>query len=234
MLGGDHTCAVGTWTGIAGALAVRGPLGLVWIDAHMDAHTPSTSPSGMLHGMPLACLLGHGDPRLTAITGDARLDPGRVCLVGVRNFETGEAALLRRLGVRVFFMHEVARRGLDAVLADALATAGEGAAGVGLSLDLDALDPRDAPGVGTPAPGGIRGTELVRSLARTAASAALAGVEIVEYNPYRDRGGVTARLVGDVLGALPVKGRSLQLPAMAAPSSNDARYAAPFTRRRAA
>ena len=116
----------------------------------MDAHTPQTTPSGKLHGMPLACLLGHGDPRLTAIAGGARLDPRRVCLVGVRSFETGEAALLRRLGVRVFFMHEVARRGLAAVMKDAVAIARGRRRPYGISLDLDALDPRDAPGVGTP------------------------------------------------------------------------------------
>src|SRR5262249_55803052 len=121
VLGGDHSCAIGTWKGIARALAPRGPLGLIWIDAHMDAHTPLTTPSGNLHGMPLACLFGLGDPRLTSIAGGAALDPRRVCLLGVRSFEAEEAVLLQQLGVRVFFMHEVVRRGLQNVMRDAVA-----------------------------------------------------------------------------------------------------------------
>ncbi len=201
VLGGDHSCAIGTWKGAARALASRGSLGLIWIDDHMDAHTVLTTPSGRIHGMPLACLFGHGDPRLTAIAGGATLDPQRVCLVGVRNFETGEAALLRRRGVRVFFMHEIARRGLHDVMTDAVAIAGSGSA-YGISFDLDAVDPRDAPGVGSPAAGGIRGPDLLRSFSCIGHDPALAGLEIVEYNPHRDRGGATARFVSDAITAL--------------------------------
>jgi len=202
VLGGDHSCAIGTWNGVAAALAPRGPLGLIWIDAHMDAHTPATTASGMLHGMPVACLLGHGDPRLTTIAGNARLDPRRVCLVGVRSFETGEAALLGRLGVRVFYMDEIARLGLRAAMEEAIAIAGHGSAGFGVSLDLDAIDPRDAPGVGILVRGGIRACELLLELQRIARHPALAGVEIVEYNPARDRNATTARLVMEILEAL--------------------------------
>jgi arginase len=201
VLGGDHSCAIGTWKGIARATSARGPLGLIWIDAHMDAHTPATTPSGKLHGMPLACLLGQGDPRLTAIAGSARLDPRRVCLIGVRSFETGEAALLTRLGVRVFFMHEVRRRGLAAVMKEAVAIARGKDGCYGISLDLDAIDPRDAPGVGSPVPGGIRSRELWHALAACRRDPALAALEIVEYNPYRDRRGATARLVEDAIEA---------------------------------
>jgi arginase len=201
VLGGDHSCAIGTWKGAARALASRGSLGLIWIDAHMDAHTVLTTPSGRLHGMPLACLFGHGDPRLTAIAGGAMLDPRRVCLVGVRSFEGGEAALLLRLGVRVFFMHEIARRGLHDVMTDALAIAGSGGA-YGISFDLDAVNPRDAPGVGSPAAGGIRGPDLLRAFSRIGRDPALAVLEVVEYNPPRDRGGATARLAADAIKAL--------------------------------
>jgi arginase len=199
VLGGDHSCALGTWAGIGRA---RGPLGLVWIDAHMDAHTPQTTPSGMLHGMPLACLLGYGDPRLTAVADGVRLDPRRVCLVGVRSYEAGEAALLARLGVRVFFMDEVTRRGLRPVLAEALSLAGREARAIGLSLDLDAIDPRDAPGVGCPVGAGIRARELLPALSLVARERRLAGVEIAEYNPCLDRRGATARLIGDLLEAM--------------------------------
>ena len=211
VLGGDHSCAIGTWKGIARALAPRGPLGLIWIDAHMDAHTPQTSPSGMLHGMPVACLLGSGFPELTAIADGARIDPRHLCLIGVRSFETGEAALLRRLGVRVFFMHDVARRGLDAVLRDALAIVQNGTAGFGVTLDLDAVDPKDAPGVGTPSPCGIHAGELISPLTQLARHPQLAGVEIVEYNPYRDRDAATAGLVEDILDAILAGQHSLGL-----------------------
>jgi arginase len=232
VLGGDHSCAIGTWKGIARALAPRGPLGLIWIDAHMDAHTAQTSASGQLHGMPLASLLGHGSSRLTRIAGGTRLDPRRVCLVGVRSFETGEAALLRRLGVCVFFMHEVARRGLTAVMEDALAIAGSGGGSYGISLDLDAIDPRDAPGVGSPVAGGIRGADLLRSLARSGRDPALAGLEIAEFNPGRDRGGKTAHLVAATIQAL-LAPRAFSIVPGAAPS-NDGSYATSGKRRRVA
>jgi ornithine--oxo-acid transaminase len=202
VLGGDHSCAVGTWKGVIRALEPRGPLGLIWIDAHMDAHTPQTTPSGMLHGMPLACLLGIGDPLLTGLAGEARLQPQHVCLIGVRSFETAEAALLRKLGVRVFFMHEIARRGLDAVLREALAIVQNGTAGFGVTVDLDAVDPRDAPGVGTPSAGGVRARELLAALTRFAGEPGLIGAEIVEYNPCRDRDAATAGLVTDMVDAL--------------------------------
>jgi len=202
VIGGDHSCAIGTWKGIARSLESRGPLGLLWVDAHMDAHTPDTTPSGMLHGMPLACLLGYGDPQLVGLAAGARLQPERVCLVGVRSFEAGEAALLQRLDVRVFFMAEIEERGLDTVLSEALAIVKKGTAGFGLTIDLDVVDPRDAPGVGTPAPGGIGANELISALTRFAREPGLVSAEIVEYNPCRDRYGATASLVVNMIDAL--------------------------------
>src|SRR3977135_3336138 len=153
VLGGDHSCAIGTWSGAAKALSARGPLGLVWIDAHMDSHTPSTSPSGMLHGMPLAALLGHGaDPEL-ARGVEGPLAPQHLCLVGVRSYESEEAALLAELGVKIFPMTEIEERGIDAVLDDAVRIARAGTAGYGISIDLDAIEPGPAPGRGTPGAG---------------------------------------------------------------------------------
>jgi len=129
VLGGDHSCAIGTWSGAAKAVSARGPLGLVWIDAHMDSHTPSTSPSGMRHGMPLAALLGHGaDPEL-ARGAEGPLAPQHLCLVGVRSYESEEAALLAELGVKIFPMTEIEERGIDAVLDDAVRIASTGTAG---------------------------------------------------------------------------------------------------------
>src|ERR1700675_3393504 len=117
VLGGDHSCAIGTWSGVAAALRPRGPLGLIWIDAHMDAHTPTTTPSGALHGMPLACLPGHGEPSLAALRAAHPLAREHVCVVGVRSFEPGEAEFLSGLGVRVFPMDEIDQRGLGEVMA---------------------------------------------------------------------------------------------------------------------
>ncbi len=202
VIGGDHSCAIGTWKGVASALRARGPLGLIWIDAHMDAHTDETTPSGALHGMPLACLLGYGSDRLTRIAGDTRILPEHVCLIGVRSFESGEAELLQRLGVRIFFMPEVEQRGLAAVMREALAIATMGTAGFGVTLDLDAIDPAEAPGVGSPVGGGLGAAELTRALAHVHAHAALAGVEIAEYNPQRDHAGMTGRLAVEMAEAM--------------------------------
>jgi arginase len=202
VLGGDHACAIGTWSGAAAALRARGALGLLWIDAHMDAHQPHTSPSGNLHGMPLACLLGHGDPALSSLAGAPALAPQQVCVVGVRSYEAGEAHLLDALGVRVFMMDEVQQRGLPAVLREAHAIVTRGTAGYGVTLDLDAVDPLEAPGVGTPAPGGLHAAPLLAELGRLGNDARLAGVEIVEYNPVRDAGGRTARLAVEAAARL--------------------------------
>jgi ornithine--oxo-acid transaminase len=202
VVGGDHTCAIGTWKGVAHALSDRGGIGLLWIDAHMDAHTPQTTESGMLHGMPVACLLGYGYPELTEIADGARLDPKCVCLYGVRSFERGEAELLDRLGVRIFFMDEIARRGVAETMREAVEIVEGASAGFGITLDLDAIDPGDAPGVGTPALGGIAAADLMAALSEHGAHPDLVGIEVVEYNPYHDREAATAALVGDALQAM--------------------------------
>lgn len=200
VVGGDHSCAIGTWNGVRRALAARGPLGLVWIDAHMDSHTFATTPSGQIHGMPLAALLGEGD---AALTGPApTLYPQHVCLIGVRSFEAGEAALLHRLGVRVFAMAEVRRRGLAAVFDEALAIVRHGTAGFGVSIDLDALDPAEAPGTGLPVPGGLGRVELATALTRLRDDPAFVALEIVEYDPHRDRDHRTADVVGALVDAI--------------------------------
>ena len=224
VVGGDHTCAIGTWKGVAHALRSQGSIGLLWIDAHMDAHTPQTTESGMLHGMPVACLLGHGYPELTKIAEGVQLDTRYVCLYGVRSFERGEAELIERLGVRVFFMDEIAKCGIAATLREALDIVSGGDAGFGITLDLDAIDPDDAPGVGTPTNGGMRGRELISALADFGAHPKLLGVEIVEYNPFRDRNAATAALVGDVLDAM-LLGRARTEP-HSSPIAVEQRYGA--------
>lgn len=202
VLGGDHACAIGTWRGISAASekAGRGRIGLLWIDAHMDSHTLETSETGNVHGMPLAALLGHGAPELRG--EHAALSPQHVCLVGVRSFEAGEAALIETLGVRVFMMEEVERRGFGAVLADALEIVRAAEGGFGLSFDVDALDPRDAPGVTVPEDHGLRADDVRRALPAIGREPGLIGIEIVEYNPLTDRDGQTARLVVELAAAL--------------------------------
>lgn len=205
VLGGDHACALGTWNGAHQALRRKGPLGLIWIDAHMDAHTRDTSPSGRAHGMPLASLLGAGDPALEFFTGKkngACLLPQHVCVVGVRSFEGEEEALLKRLGVRVYPMEEVARRGLVAVMTEAIERVGTDTAGFGVTLDVDAIDPGAAPAVFTPAPGGIRPEEIHAALRIAGGMSGFIGMEIAEFNPPQDKDGRTANLVQQVIETL--------------------------------
>lgn len=200
VIGGDHSCAVGTWSGVATALKPRGPVGLIWIDAHMDSHTPGTSPSGRPHGMPLAALLGQCDDALAGLE-DRILVPRHVCLVGVRSFEVAEVELLGRLGVRVFGIEEIERRGLARVMVDAVIIASEGTAGYGVTLDLDALDPIEVPAVATPASFGIRGEELVREFERIGRDPKLAAFELAEYCPRLDHDGRSERLICRLLCA---------------------------------
>jgi len=203
VLGGDHTCAIGTWSGAARALNQAGPTGLIWLDAHMDSHTPQTSPSGALHGMPLACLLGHGAKALTELAGEQpALSPAHVCLIGVRSFEPEEKVLLGQLGVRVYYMAEVRKHGLGIIMREAFRHVAKEAAGIGISIDLDGIDPWDAPAVGSPVPGGIRRRELLPALHWLSHQPGMMGVEIAEFNPALDHRGKTARLICDMLTAI--------------------------------
>jgi len=202
VIGGDHSCAIGTWSGAADALRRSGPLGLVWIDAHMDLHVPATTHSGAINGMPLAALLGYGAPELTSVanTGPA-IHPHHVCLVGVRSFEIEELELAERLNIRVIRVEDVNRRGVEGVLAEAQAIAADGTAGYGVSLDLDAFDPLDAPGVGTPVPGGIRAATFLDTWSELTRDPKCVGIEIAEYNPGRDESERTARLISKLIAS---------------------------------
>ncbi len=198
VIGGDHSCAGGTWTGVAHAL--QGSLGLVWIDAHMDAHTPRTSHTGRLHGMPLAWLLGEDDDPLHGLASGV-IAPRHLCLVGVRSFEREEKLRLDRLGVRVIPMAEIRSRGLDAALGEALDIARAGTEAYGISIDLDVVTPEEAPGVGTPVAGGLTGADLVRALRQVGEDDRLAALELVEYLPRLDRDGCSARIAVKLLVA---------------------------------
>jgi arginase len=203
VLGGDHSCAVGTWSAVAQAWRGAGDLGLVWIDAHLDAHTPATSQSLAPHGMPVAALLGHGAPGLAGLYGwRGKLKPSNVVIIGARSYEAGEQALLESLGVRVMYMPEVARRGFGACLDEALQQVRRRTAAWGLSFDLDALDPSDAPGTGTPVEAGISLAHAVQALAGLSALPGCAALEVVEYNPLHDVDGRTAQAAFDLLAAM--------------------------------
>lgn len=204
VIGGDHSSAIGTWSGVYDALHQQGDIGLIWLDAHMDSHTPETSESGRIHGMPLAALLGYGYPTLTSILQySPKIKPENLCLIGVRSYESGEAALLKRLNVRVYFMEEVAERGIDAVLREAVEHVNKNTIAYGVSIDLDSVDPIDAPGVDVPEPNGIRADDLCRALENiVAADPRLIGTEIVEFDPTRDKQQLTEKLIVKLLRIL--------------------------------
>lgn len=200
VIGGDHVSAVGTWAGVAHALKAQEKFGLIWIDAHMDAHTMETTPSQALHGMPLAALLGYGEPSLINLLEKGPvLRPEHVCLIGVRSYESGEAALLKRLGVRIYLIEEVETRGFNVIFQEALAYVKKETEGFGLSIDLDAFDPSEAPGVGTPEPLGLKSRDVIPSLTLVQKDPSFKALEIVEYNPDRDKDGKTLYLMRDLL-----------------------------------
>jgi arginase len=169
VFGGDHSCAIGTWSGVHHAIGAKGNIGLIWVDAHMDSHTPETSETGNIHGMPLASILGHGHPALKNLLGDApKLKPENVCIIGARSFEEGEKKLLERLKVRVYFMDEVKERGLEAILAEALSIATKDTIAYGITIDIDSIDPSQAPGTGYNEPDGLNAVELCQALCQFA------------------------------------------------------------------
>ena len=192
VLGGDHSIALGTLGGLAAAAG--GPGAALWIDAHGDLNTPQTTPSGNVHGMPLAAALGHGGE---GFESDAwplpALDSARTTLIGVRSLDDGERALLGALDLAVHTMSEIDRRGIEPLVADALGRAA-GAAFVHVSLDMDALDPEVAPGVGTAVRGGLSYREAHLAMELVAESGLLGSFEIVEVNPILDRENATAAL----------------------------------------
>jgi arginase len=188
VLGGDHSISVGTVSGIARAAgAERRKVGLLWIDAHGDINTPETSPSGNIHGMPVAALFGEGPSELTEIGGEgAKVDPRNVAMVGIRSLDDGEKVRLKKFGVQVHTMSDVDRHGIHRVMKQALARVTDGTDYVHVSFDLDAVDPTVAPGVGTPVKGGLdyREAHLIMELLHD--SGVMTSLEMVEVNPILD------------------------------------------------
>jgi arginase len=194
VLGGDHSISVGTVSAIAAASRREGKrVGLLWVDAHGDINTPATSPSGNIHGMPVAALLGEGPPELTSIGGEGpKLDPRNVAMVGIRSLDEGEKVRLKRYGVQVHTMSQVDRQGIESVMKEALARVSDGTDRVHVSFDLDALDPEVAPGVGTPVKGGLDYREAHFLMEILSDSGLMTSLEVVEANPILDVRNATA------------------------------------------
>jgi arginase len=203
VLGGDHSLAVGTVAAVAAHYRERGErIGLIWFDAHGDMNTPETSPSGNLHGMPLAMTLGYGVEDLVRLGGfRPKIEASNCALIGVRSLDSWERELVQQSGVRVFTMKEIDRQGIGAVTDQAIAAATAGTAGFYLSLDLDGLDPLIAPGTGAPEPGGVSYREAHLMLELIADSGRLLGLECVELNPILDHCNRTAELAVELVAS---------------------------------
>ncbi len=196
VLGGDHSVAVGTISGMSVHFRKRHQkMGLIWIDAHADMNTPESSPSGNVHGMPLACAIGLGPRELTNLGGYCpKVEPGSVALIGLRSVDDIEKYNVRGAGVHPFTMRDIDERGLPQVIEEALDIVTAGTAGFHLSFDMDAVDPDEAPGVGTPVRGGITYREAHLAMELLCDSGKMTSMEIVEVNPVLDEVNRTALL----------------------------------------
>ena len=196
VLGGDHSIAVGSVSGVGAHFRQeKKSVGCVWLDAHSDMNTPETSPSGNVHGMPLSALMGYGTEELYDLFGyKPKIEPQNVALVGVRDLDSHEKKFIKKLGVKAFTMREIDERGMREVMSDALKYAMDDTDGIVVSLDMDFVDPSDAPGVGTPVRGGVTYREAHLAMEMIADSEAMVSMEIVEINPVIDEHNRTALL----------------------------------------
>src|SRR5689334_6695861 len=200
VLGGDHSIAIGTLAGVAKHYK---NLGVIWYDAHGDLNTAETSPSGNIHGMPLAVSIGLGHRSLTDIGGfSPKVNPENVVIIGARSLDEGERILIKEKGIKVYTMHEIDRLGMTKVMEETIDYLKEKTDGVHLSLDLDGLDPHDAPGVGTPVMGGISYRESHLAMEMLAESQLITSAEFVEVNPILDERNKTATVAVALMGSL--------------------------------
>lgn len=201
VLGGDHSIAIGT---IAGVLQDKENLGVIWFDAHGDINTEETSPTGNIHGMPVAVSLGFGHKRLTDIGGNKKLQTDKIVFVGCRDLDVGEKKFLKELGITVFTMHEIDKLGMTEVMNRAIKIATNKTDGIHVSFDMDSLDPLYAPGTGTRVPGGLTYRESNLALEMISMTEKLVSAEFVEVNPIIDNCNQTAKsavaLIGSLLG----------------------------------
>lgn len=197
ILGGDHSISIGTLSAIGERCE---NLGVIWYDAHGDLNRPETSPSGNIHGMPLAVQLGLGHPLLTEIVSN-KLNPKNIVLIGARDLDEGERSLIKELGIKVFTMHEVDLLGMSAIIEQTLQYLSDVEA-IHLSLDLDALDPNECPGVGTPVRGGLTYRESHLAMELLSDSKKVKSAEFVEVNPILDERNKTASVAVALMASL--------------------------------
>jgi arginase len=195
VLGGDHSMAMGT---VAGLLDVVGDVGVLWIDAHGDINTPETTPSGNIHGMPVAAMLGRASIARRLRFADRHVRPERVVLFATRTLDPGEREIIRELGIRMFTMSEIDQIGVQAAVAEAISYV-SGPGGIHVSLDMDAVDPLEAPGVGTPWPGGLTYREAHLAMELLAATGQITSMEVAEVNPIHDHENRTGRLAEELI-----------------------------------
>jgi len=204
VLGGDHSIAIGSVAGTACHFGRDGQsLGLIWFDAHGDANTPDTTPSGNIHGMSLAVAIGHGDRDLVGL-GDRvpKVQPRNTVLIGIRDVDPGEREILKRVGVTVYTMRDIDERGMRDVVDEAIRIAADGTAGIHLSFDLDVVDPEDAPGTGTPVWGGITYREAHLAMEMLSDRAEIVAIDLVEVNPVLDTQNMTGVLAAELAQGL--------------------------------
>ncbi|ELK46927.1 arginase [Halobacillus sp. ACCC02827] len=200
VLGGDHSIAMGTLAGVAKHYE---NLGVIWYDAHGDLNTADSSPSGNIHGMPLAVSLGIGHEKLTGIHGyEPKIKPENIVIIGARSLDEGERVLIKEKGIKVYTMHEVDRMGMTKVMEETIEYLQDRTDGVHLSLDLDGLDPNDAPGVGTPVIGGLSYRESHLAMEMLHQSSMITSAEFVEVNPILDEKNKTASVAVGLMGSL--------------------------------
>jgi arginase len=196
VLGGDHSIAAGVAAGVANYFRKdKKQIGYLWLDAHGDMNTPESSPSGNVHGMPLAAIMGYGAPELVDLLGfKPKAEPGNIVIVGARDLDAQERKIVKKSGIHVFTMRDIDERGMREVMADALKYAMDDTAGVAVSLDMDFVDPSDAPGVGTPVRGGVTYREAHLAMEMIADTESMISLEVVEINPILDEHNRTALL----------------------------------------
>jgi len=203
VIGGDHSMAMGSVTGVANHFRKTDEkVGLIWVDAHADMNTNETSPSGNIHGMPLAAIMGYGVPELVNIGGfTPKIDPKNVALIAIRSVDADEREIVLKSGIHYYEMMKLDARGIAEVVNEAIGFATDGTAGFHLSFDVDGIDPVEAPGVGTPVPGGINMRESHLLMELVAASHQMISLEFAELNPIHDNANATGQLVCDLIAS---------------------------------